>query len=72
MRVDAAAIPNDPLLIKHENLRSPSRTELIGDTIADVLQDRKRDVVAASVCRDFRQGVLNVGINPHKRNACLA
>ena len=46
--VDAAVVADDAILIEQEDFELPRGPEVVGEPIADVLDDRKLDLVLPS------------------------
>ena len=61
--IDHAAITNRAAGVEHEGVGSALGAKLIGDDVARILQDGKRDFVFASVMRDVGHRVLSVGVD---------
>ena len=67
--VDAPLIADHALPIEDERLGRTLGAELIGDPIAGVLQDRKRQVVFACMLGNVRRAVLAIGVDCQELHA---
>jgi hypothetical protein len=67
--VDAAPVADGAGLVEDEDFGSPHGSHLVGDLVAEILEDGEVDLVQAGVGGDFGDVVLDIGVDGEEGDA---